>query len=196
MKSLDLIAYKRVGFRKANTKKIRSEGYVPAILYGRKSETIHIYIPTILFRNLVYTNQIHFVNLDIEGSENNCILQDVQFHPVSESILHADFLALDESKPIKMNVPIHFVGTSPGIMKGGKLQQKIRSVRVSALPQHMPEIIEVNIDRLDLGQSIKIAKLETQDYTIINHPQISIASIQIPRSSRSATMKAEKNEIA
>lgn len=193
MKTLDLIAYKRNGFKKADTKKIRAEGHIPTVLYGNKQENIHIYVPAILFRDLVYTNKIHFVNLDVEGSEYWCILQDIQFHPVSEAILHADFLVLDKTKPIKMNVPIRFVGTSPGIMKGGKLQQKLRSIQVKSLPQHMPEFIEVSIDGLDLGQSIKIAKLETQDYSIVNNPQIPIASIQIPRSLRSAATKAEKD---
>ena len=191
MKTLDLIGYHReVGGKKSELTKLRTEGSVPCVLYGGE-ENVHFHTPEILFRELVYTPNVSFVNMDIEGTEYKCILQDVQFHAVSEQILHADFLLLSDDKEVKMDIPVKFVGNAPGVQQGGKLVTKLRKVSVSALPANMPEFIEVSIDGLELGRSIKIGQLEPKDYTILNHPMVTIGTISIPRALKSAQSKGE-----
>ena len=117
MKTIEIIGYRRANLGKTGSQKLRDEGLVPCVLYGGDDQ-VHFYAPMILFRDLVYTNEAHFVHLNIEGEESQAILQEVQFHPVSEVILHADFLRISETRRIKMNIPARLVGIAPGVSKG------------------------------------------------------------------------------
>lgn len=191
MEFLDMVGYYRKELGKKEAKKLRLEGNAPCVLYGGNDEPIHFYVPMILFRELVYTPDAKMVNMDIEGTEYKCILQDISFHPVSEVIEHADFLRLYDDVPVKMNVPVSFKGTSPGIMKGGKLVVKSRKLKVKALPADMPDKIEVSIDGLELGKSVKVSSVPQETFTILNNPMVTIASIDIPRSLKSAKSKEE-----
>ena len=148
----------------------------------------------ILFREVVYTSDAHFVHLNIEGKQIECILQDIQFHPVSETILHADFLQLFESKNIKMDIPVHFVGKSAGVTKGGTLIKKRRTLKVNALPQNMPDFINVDITALDFGRAIKVHEVESENYDILDTAQASIAVVEIPRALRGKTGNEEGEE--
>src|SRR6187549_3943327 len=123
MKTIEIIGYRRANLGKTGSQKLRDEGLVPCVLYG-SDEQVHFYSPMILFKDLVYTNEAHFVHLNIEGEESQAILQEVQFHPVSEIILHADFLRIAENRKIKMNIPVRFVGIAKGLSKGGTLVGK------------------------------------------------------------------------
>jgi len=195
MKTLDLIGYNRQELGKKTAKKLREDSQVPCVLYGKEGqEPLHFSVPMILFRELVYTPEVHFVKMDIEGDEHMCILQDVQFHPVSEIIMHADFLALNDDKTVKMDIPTTYSGTSPGMQKGGKLVTKLRKIKVEALPKDMPDKIEVSIEGLELGKSVKVGNLEQESYTILNNPLITIATIEIPRALKSAQSKEETEE--
>jgi large subunit ribosomal protein L25 len=183
MKTLEIIGYKRANLGKIESKKLRDEGNVPCVLYGGK-EQVHFYAPMILFRPLIYTPEIYFVNLNIEGKIFKCILQDIQFHPVNEMILHADFMGLHDDKEIKMNVPVVFYGDSPGIRAGGKLMVNTRTLRVRALPEDMPENISLDISEINLGQTIKVKEVKTENFEILNSPQVSIANVSIPRAAK------------
>ena len=183
MKTLEIIGYKRANLGKSESKKLREEGNVPCVIYGGE-EQVHFYAPMILFRPLVYSADIYFVELNIEGKIYNCILQDIQFHPVSEMILHVDFMELHDDKPIKMQVPVKFFGDSPGIRAGGKLMINTRTLLVSALPKDMPESIDLDISEITLGQTIKVKEVETNNFEIQNSPQVSIASVSIPRAAK------------
>ncbi len=183
MKSLEIIGYKRANLGKSESKKLREEGNVPCVIYGGK-EQVHFYAPMILFRPLVYSPEIYFVELNIEGKVYNCILQDIQFHPVSEMILHVDFMELHDDKPIKMQVPVKFFGDSPGIRAGGKLMINTRTLLVRALPIDMPESIDLDISEITLGMTIKVKEVEVDNFEIINSPQVSIASVSIPRAAK------------
>jgi len=191
MKTVDLIAYKREDLGKAETKRLRNEGFVPCVVYGGE-EINHVYIPQILFRNLVYTSEAHFVNLDVEGKEVRCILHEIQFHPVSETIIHADFLELHAGVPVKMDIPVHLTGQAPGVEKGGTLVHKRRKLSIKALPKNMPEHINVDISELDFHKSIKVEELETEEYEILDTPQASIAVVEIPRALKTAEEEAEE----
>ncbi|MEN7550675.1 50S ribosomal protein L25/general stress protein Ctc [Rapidithrix thailandica] len=189
MRTLELVAYKRQDLGKKTAQKLRAEGLVPCVLYGGK-ENVHFAVPMILFRDLAYTPEVAQVNLNVEGTEYQCILQDLQFHPVSEIITHADFLELNEDKEVKMDVPVKFVGNSPGVQKGGKLVTKLRKAKVRALPKDMPEAIQVDISKLELGKSVKVSEIKAENFTILNNPLVTVATVSIPRALKSAQAQA------
>ncbi|MFQ3214177.1 MAG: large subunit ribosomal protein L25 [Marivirga sp.] len=191
MKTVEIIGYKRANLGKKEAKKLRSEAMVPGVLYGGDQQ-VHFYTPMILFRELVYTSEAHFVNLNIEGDEYQAILQDVTFHPVSEVILHVDFLELHKGKNIKMSIPVHLVGNSIGVAKGGTLIHKRRNLLVRALPKNMPEHIEVDITELDFGRSVKVESVSLDNVQILDTPQASIAVVEIPRALRGKTAEDEE----
>jgi large subunit ribosomal protein L25 len=193
MKAIEIIGYNRANLGKAEAKRLRDQSMVPCVIYGGE-EQVHFYAPMILFREIVYTAEAHFVHLNIEGNQFECILQDIQFHPVSETILHADFLQLFEGKLIKMDIPVHFVGKSAGVTKGGTLVKKRRTLKVNALPKNMPDYINVDISELDFGRAIKVSEVESVDFDILDTAQASVAVVEIPRALRSATDAEEGEE--
>ena len=180
MKTIEIIGYKRANLGKNDSRNLRSEGNVPCVVYGGK-EQIHFHSPMILFRELIYSPGANFVELNIEGKVIKAILQEVQFHPVSDVILHADFLELIDDKKIKMEIPVSFTGKSLGVEQGGRILPRLRKLTISSLPKHMPEFIEIDISELELGKSIKVGDLEKQEYDIMNSPIVSIVSVNIPR---------------
>lgn len=196
MKTLEIIGYNRANLGKKSSKDLRREGNVPCVMYGGEKQ-VHFYAPMILFRELVYTPNIHKVLLNIEGEKFECILQDIQFHPVSEIILHADFLQISDDKTIKMEVPVKYVGNSPGVIAGGRLVSKLKKIKVSALPSKMPDFIEVDISELQLGKSIKVGELNITDFEILNSDRSPVASVELTRAQRgkqSASADGEEEE--
>lgn len=191
MKTVEIIGYQRANLGKSAAKRLRAEGNVPCVLYGG-DEQVHFYSPMILFRELVYTDEAHFVTLNIEGVEYQAIMQDLQFHPVSEVILHVDFLQLFEGKPIVMNVPVHFEGDSPGVTKGGTLIKKRRYLKVKALPKDMPEHITVQLAKLDFGKAIKVGEIKENNFEIMDSKIASVAVVEIPRALRGKLTQAEE----
>ncbi len=172
---------------------MRAEGNVPCVVYGG-DEQIHFYAPMIMFRELVYTSDAHFAHLNIEGEEKQCILQDIQFHPVNEMIMHADFLELHEGKKVKMDIPILLQGTPVGVGKGGKLMFKRRSLRIEALPKNMPAHLDLDVSGLDFGKSAKVADVKTGDFKVSEDPALLIAVIEVPRALRGAGTDEEELE--
>jgi large subunit ribosomal protein L25 len=183
MKTVEIIGYNRANLGKTESRDLRTQGSVPCVLYGGE-EQIHFHTPAYLFKDLVYTPEAAFVKVNVEGREFNALLQDIQFHPVNEMILHADFLQLFEGKPVKMNVPVRTVGTSPGVMAGGKLIMKQRRLTVKALPKDMPDFISLDISGLELGKSARVSEVKAEGYEILNAPSTPIATVEIPRALR------------
>jgi large subunit ribosomal protein L25 len=149
-------------------------------LYGG-NETVHFSVPAILFRELLYTPEAHIVDLNVEGTLYRAIVQDAQFHPVNEMLLHVDFLEIQEGKEVKMDIPVKYIGVSPGVLAGGKLVSKLRKVKVKATADNLPDYVEVNISNLELGKSIKVGAVQPNNYTILTSAQAPIATIAIPR---------------
>ncbi|MDX1903032.1 MAG: 50S ribosomal protein L25/general stress protein Ctc [Thermonemataceae bacterium] len=191
MKVVEIIGYKRANLGKTEAKQLRAEGLAPCVLYGGK-EQVHFYSPMILFRDLVYNPDAAYVKLNIEGDEYDAILQDAQFHPTNEVLLHADFLLLRNDKFIKMNIPIKLVGNSVGVQKGGKLITKLRKLTILALPTDMPEFVEVDITNLEVGKSFKVKDLGEKNYKILNSPSNPIVSVEVTRALRQAEQEAAK----
>jgi large subunit ribosomal protein L25 len=189
MKTVEIIGYRRANLGKEDAQKLRDEGLVPCVLYGG-NEQIHFYSPMILFRELVYTNEAHFVHINIEGEEAQAILQEVQFHPVSEMILHADFLRISEDRKIKMNIPARLVGQAPGVAKGGALIQKRAALKVYGFPKDMPDHIDVNVSELDFHHAVKVADMKLAGLDFLDPKQATIAAVEVPRSAKLATEDA------
>jgi large subunit ribosomal protein L25 len=189
MKTIEIIGYKRANLGKTEAQKLRDEGQVPCVLYGGEGQ-VHFHSPMILFRDLVYTNEAHFVHLNIEGEECQAILQEVQFHPVSEIILHADFLRIAEDRKIKMDIPARLVGLAPGVTKGGTLVQKKSSLKVFAFPKDMPDHIDVDVSELDFHHAIKVSDIKVSGIEFTDPKQSSVAVVEVPRAAKMAAEEA------
>ncbi|MDI9355897.1 MAG: 50S ribosomal protein L25/general stress protein Ctc [Chitinophagaceae bacterium] len=191
MKSIEIIGFKRANLGKKYVADLRANALVPCVVYGN-GEVIHFQSHMRLFRELIYTNEAYFVTLNIEGNIKKCILQDIQFHPVSEIILHADFYELKEDKPIKMDIPVKVNGTAVGVQKGGKLILKMNKLKIKAIPHKMPDNIPIDVTDLDLGKNIKVFNITTVDYTILNNRQSTIITIPITRATKETEEQANK----
>ena len=183
MKSLEIVGYKRANLGKKASKDLRADAQVPCVLYGG-TDQVHFHAPMILFRDLLYTPDAYQVTLNIEGDLYTAILQEAQFHPVNEMILHVDFLEIIAGKAITIEVPIKFEGNSPGVQKGGKLLQKLRKIKLRGQAADIPDYIHIDISDLDLGRSVKVSELKVEKATILNNPSLPVATVEIPRSLR------------
>lgn len=189
MKTVEIVGYKRANLGKSESQRLRNEGFVPCVVYGGNQQ-VHFYAPMILFRELVYTNEAHFVHLNIEGEESEAILQEVQFHPVSEIILHADFLKIEEGRKIKMNIPIRLVGKAPGVDKGGALIRKKATLKVSGFPKDMPDHIDVDVSTLDFHHAVKVSDMKMEGLEFLDPKAAAIAAVEVPRAAKLAAEEA------
>src|SRR5688572_26660172 len=189
MKTIEIIGYRRANLGKTGSQKLRDEGLVPCVLYGG-NEQIHFHAPMILFREIVYTNEAHFVHLNIEGEECQAILQEVQFHPVSEIILHADFLRITEDRKVKMSIPLRLIGQAPGVAKGGALVRKRAALKVYGYPKDMPDHIDVSVAELDFHHAIKVGDMKFPGLEFLDPKQATIAAVEVPRAAKMAAEDA------
>ena len=183
MKKIEIVGYNRANLGKSTSKGIREVGNVPCVLYGG-SKQVHFYAPVILFRDLLYTPNVYEVELNIEGEIHRAILQDAQFHPVNDTLIHVDFLEVNDTKKIKIDVPIKFLGSSPGVLRGGKLVQKLRKISLRGTVAQIPDFVEVQVGDLDLGKSRKVADITVEGCQILNPLSNPICTIDIPRALR------------
>jgi large subunit ribosomal protein L25 len=191
MKTTEIVGFNRVDLGTKSSKALRADGNVPCVLYGG-SENIHFQSPAYLFKDLLYTPNVYIVKLNVEGVEKNCILKDAQFHPVSEMILHVDFLEIFDDKKVTMDIPVELEGVAPGAAIGGQIYIKNKTLRVTALPGNIPETVKVNISSLQLGQSLKVSEVATVgDYEILTNKTVSIVSIIVPRALKAAGGEGE-----
>lgn len=188
MKQIEIVGYQRANLGRAESQAIRAEGNVPCVLYGG-SEQVHFSAPAILFRSLLYTPNVYEVLLNIEGTEYRAVLQEAQFHPVSDTLLHADFLQIIEGKPVKLAVPVRLIGTAPGVQKGGKLVTRVRKLRVKGAIENIPDFIDVDVSGLDLGKSVRVGQIPVQNIEMLEQASNPVASIEIPRALRGTVGK-------
>ncbi len=188
MKQIEIVGYQRANLGRAESQAIRAEGNVPCVLYGGESQ-VHFYAPAILFRQLLYTPNVFEVLLNIEGTEYRAVLQEAQFHPVSDVLLHVDFLEVVPGKPVKLAVPVRLVGTAPGVQKGGKLVTRVRKLRVKGTIENIPEFIDVDVTGLDLGKSVRVGQIPVSNIEMLEQASNPVASIEIPRALRGTVGK-------
>lgn len=191
MKSIAISGSPRENVGKRDAKELRYQGLVPAVLYGGTTQT-HFAVSAADLKPVVYTPVVHFIDLTVDGKTTQSILQDIQFHPLTEQILHVDFLQLDEKKPVTLEIPVKLTGTSPGVKVGGKLVQKLRKLRVKALPKDHIDNIEVSIETLEVGKSVKVGDLKFDKLTITNAKEDTIVSVTTSRALRQAEQEAGK----
>ncbi|MBI3218189.1 MAG: 50S ribosomal protein L25/general stress protein Ctc [Bacteroidetes bacterium] len=189
MKTIEIIGYRRANLGKNDSQKTREEGNIPCVLYGGDKQ-VHFHSPVILFRDLVYTNEAHFVHLNIEGEECQAIMQEVQFHPVSEIILHVDFLRISDDRKIKMDIPVRLVGQAPGVSKGGTLVRKRASLKVYAFAKDMPDHIDIDCSALDFHHAIKVGDVKIPNLELLDPKAAAIAAVEVPRAAKLAEESA------
>jgi len=180
MKHLTLSGSPRENVGKKDAKKHRREGNVPCVLYGGK-EQIHFIIPEPDLKKVIFTPDTFLIDLTIGNKKYIAIIQDIQYHPVSDHILHIDFLQVFDDKPVMISVPLRFSGTSKGILKGGRLVRKYRKVRIKGLIADLPDEIVVDITKLDIGDSIKIGDLDRENIEFLDVPRSIAAAVKTQR---------------
>jgi large subunit ribosomal protein L25 len=192
MKSITIKGSKRESVGKVATKALRNAGRVPCVLYGG-GEPLHFSAPELDFSKLVYTPNAHTVEIILgDDSKINAILQDIQFHPLTDKILHADFYQLFDDKEISMNIPVKLEGSAPGvIISGGVLSRNKRKLRVKAFPANLPDFITIDISKLELGNKIYTESLQNDSYSIL-HPDNTVVC-QV-RTSRASIVEEEVSE--
>lgn len=186
MKSITIKGSKRESVGKVATKALRNADKVPCVLYGGENP-LHFSANELDFSKLVYTPNAHTVVIDINGDQKiNAILQDIQFHPVSDKILHVDFFQLSEDKEVNMEIPVVIEGSAPGVMlEGGALVVSKRKLKVRALPKDLPDLINVDISSLKLGDKISIVDLESENFIILHPDNTVVCKVRTSRASMS-----------
>ncbi|MBV8389962.1 MAG: 50S ribosomal protein L25/general stress protein Ctc [Mucilaginibacter sp.] len=191
MKSFAISGSTRENVGKRDAKELRYQGLIPAVLYGGKTQT-HFAVSVAELKPVIYTPVVHFIDITVGNVKSTAIIQDIQFHPLTEQILHVDFLELDEKKPIAIEIPIKLTGTSPGVKMGGKLVQKLRKLRIKALPKDHLDTIDVSIEGLEVGKSVRVGDLKFGKLTITNAKEDTIVSVTTSRALRQAEQEAGK----
>ena len=191
MKSITINGSQRESVGKKSTKALRNAGQVPCVLYGG-DKAVHFSAAELAFSKLVYTPNAHTVVIELEGGDTyNAILQDIQFHPVTDRILHIDFYQVFEDKEITMDIPVRYIGNPRGVRNGGVLRKNKRSLRVKALPGNLPDYIDADIENLKIGNKLYITKLESEDYTFM-HPDNTV--VCLVRRSRAAVVEDDEDD--
>ncbi|UOE48476.1 50S ribosomal protein L25/general stress protein Ctc [Mucilaginibacter sp. SMC90] len=193
MKSIAISGSLRENVGKRDAKELRYNGQVPAVLYGGATQT-HFAVSAADLRTVVYTPVVHFIDLEVAGVKSQAIIKDIQFHPLTEKITHVDFLLLDEKKPITIEIPVKLTGTSPGVKVGGKLVQKLRKLRIKALPKDHLDAIEVSIESLEVGKSVKVSDIKLDNLVITNAKEDTIVSVTTSRALRQAEQEAAQGK--
>ena len=192
MKSITIKGSKRESVGKVATKALRNAGMVPCVIYGG-DKPVHFSAEEKAFKKLVYTPDVFTASLEVDGQKTTAILQDIQFHPVSDRILHVDFYQLFDDKEVTMNIPVKLSGTSPGVLNGGSLRFTNRKLKVKALPANLPDFIAADISGLKIGSKLLLTSLFNDAYTFM-HPDNTVV-VQV-RTSRNATEEVEEEEEA
>jgi large subunit ribosomal protein L25 len=191
MKTIAISGSPRENVGKRDAKELRYEGKVPAVLYGGQ-EQIHFAVVATDLKEAIYTPEANFLEIDINGAKSKAIIKELQFHPLTDVLLHVDFLQLFDDKEILMEIPVKLTGTSPGVKMGGKLVQKLRKLRVKALPANMPQVVEVSISKLEVGNLFRVRDIAKGDYVITNTPEDTIVSVGMSRALKQAEQQAGK----
>ena len=180
MKSVSISGSPRANVGKTDATALRNAKQVPCVLYGGK-EQIHFAAFATEFKNLIYTPDVHTVELNIAGKKYNAILQEAQFHKINDSILHVDFLEIVAGKPIVMSIPVRTTGTSPGVRNGGKLHKKLKTLRAKGLVEKMPDSITVPINSMEIGDSVRVEDIKIDGVTFLNAPNITVVGVEVTR---------------
>jgi large subunit ribosomal protein L25 len=197
MKSIEIKGTARTETGKKATKQLRKEGGVPCNLYGEARgenglpQALSFCVPASGLRKLVYTPEIYSVNLDVDGKKYTAVMRELQFHPVSDQLLHVDFYEVNETKPIVMEVPIKLNGLAEGVRAGGKLAANVRKLKVRAPYTQIPERLDIDVTNLGLGKTIKAGELQFEGLELVTPASVVVCQVKMTRSAMSAAAKAQ-----
>ncbi len=180
MKTIEIKVKSRKETGKKDAKRLRKDDMVPCVVYGGK-ENILVYAHENDFRHIVYTPDVFLITLDVEGDKHMVVMQDIQFHPVTDKLIHIDFVEAFEDKPVVVSLPIKLTGSAEGIIAGGKLRQVKRYLKVKGLIKDLPEILNIDITNLNIGDSIKVADLNFDNIDILDPKQSMVMGIVTSR---------------
>ena len=193
MKKVSVSGSLRENVGKKDAKALRRQGLVPCVLYGGEKQ-IAFSLQELAFKDIIYTPDSCIVNLDIDGKKYNVILQDAQFHPVNDKVIHCDFLQVFDEKPVKIDLPIELKGSSPGVIKGGKLITKLRKLRVKGLMDALPARITIDISKLEITDSVKVGDLDVKEIEFLNPHNAVVVIVKSARAAMMAPVDADEDE--
>ena len=197
MKEISVSGKVRTATGKKASKELRKEGLIPCNLYGEQKgenglpEAMAFAAPFSELRKAVYTPHVYVVNLNIDGKEHKAVMKELQFHPTTDALLHADFYEVNEQKEITVGIPVKLNGLAQGVRDGGKLNLSIRKIDVTAPYKQIPEILNIDVTDLQLGKAIKVGALSFEGLKIATSPEVVVCSVKATRASRSAAAAAE-----
>jgi large subunit ribosomal protein L25 len=192
MKTVSMSGSLRENVGKKDAKKNRREGKVPCVIYGGK-EQIHFLTDEKAFSKIIFTPEVYILKINVGNKEFNAIIQDIQYHPVTDRVLHADFLEIVPGRKVTIAIPVKVEGVAPGVLKGGKLVKKLRKLKVQGLPEDFPDFIVINIDELNIGDSIKVKEVKFEKLEFLDTPTAVIISV---KTARGATAEEEAEDAA
>jgi large subunit ribosomal protein L25 len=194
MKSITIKGSKRESVGKVATKALRNAGKVPCVLYGG-DQALHFSADELSFSKLVYTPNVYTASIELEnGDKFKAILKEIQFHPVSDKILHVDFYQLSEDKEVTMDIPIRLIGSSPGVLVGGNLRNPFRTLRVRAIPANLPDFINTDISELNIGDKTLVSDLATGDFKILHPDNTVVVQVRVSRLAVEAEGEDDEDE--
>ena len=201
MKEFALNGKKREAVGKKASKLLRKEGMIPCNLYGEntvdgKPVAMAFMISMAELRKVVYTPEVYVINLNIDGEPHKAVIKELQFHPVTDAVLHADFYEVNETKPITIGIPVKLNGLAQGVRDGGKLNLSIRKINVTAPYPSIPEILDIDVTNLELGKSIKVGELSFEGLELATPAEVVVCSVKTTRASRSAAAAAQSEAAA
>ncbi len=195
MKSITIKGSQRESVGKVATKALRNAGQVPCVLYGG-DKPVHFSSEEMAFRNLVYTPNVYTATIELGSEKFEAILQDIQFHPVTDKIIHIDFYQLFDDKEVTMNIPVHLVGSAPGVLNGGSLRFPKRKLRVKALPGNLPDFFNADISKLKIGSKLFITDIDNKDCTFLHPDNTVVAQVRMSRNATAEDEEGEEGEAA
>lgn len=191
MKTITIEGQIRTEFGKAATRQLRSEEKVPGVIYGGAKE-INFSAPATAFKSIVYTPDFMLAEVKVDGASYKCVLKDIQFDKVSDKLIHVDFLELVGNKKVTVSIPIRFTGVPAGVKEGGKLAVKMKALKVTTIPEHLLEHIDVDLTELKLNENIRVQDVKAKNMEILNSPRIPIASVAMTRQLKQEEAVTEK----
>ena len=191
MKAVFMSGSSRSNVGKKDAKALRVEGLVPCVLYGGDSQ-IHFSVNATQFKPLLFTPDVHTVDLEIDGKSYKAVLQDIQYHNMKDNVLHADFLQLHESKPVIIQIPVRTSGNSAGVRAGGKLVTKLRKLKVKAFLKDLPDFITIDITPLEIGMGVKVREVSLPGLTLLDAQNVDVVAVTATRASRQAADDSKK----
>lgn len=180
MQEVSLSGSLRQSVGKKDAKALRNAGRVPAVVYGGNQE-IHLSVNSIDLEKLVHTPVVSVVNIDIDGNKVKSVIQEVQYHPVTDKPVHVDFIELDDNRKVKVEIPINLIGRPIGVMNGGKLSQVFRKLKVYALPGELPDMIDIDISGVRIGGKVRVGDLADKGLEFLHNDQAVICMIKMAR---------------